>query len=286
MTAKETFTPGDAMRDIYTHGIITSDFVLVTGDLVSNIHIGEVVREHRERRKTDKDAIMTMVVKQSGVNHRTRCACDLTELLPGSSASFSSRGDSAVFVLDPDTSECLHYEAVTGYPPKKYARIPREILNEHPEVDIRNDLIDCSIDVCSVEVRLATFLPRSHVIDHCLLCVQVPSLFQDNFDYGDIRRDFVHGVLTSDLLMKKIYCYVAKEGYAARVKDTRSYDSIRLVSKLLLTSRSTQTDLSKDILSRWTFPLVPDDNHPAGHSYEHVRGNKYIAKDNSVTLSR
>jgi translation initiation factor eIF-2B subunit epsilon len=58
-----------------------------------------------------------------------------------------------VFVLDPETSQCLHYEAVTGYPPKKYARIPREILNEHPEVDIRNDLIDCSIDICSVEVR-------------------------------------------------------------------------------------------------------------------------------------
>ena len=56
---------------------------------------------------------------------------------------------------------------------------------------------------------------------------QVPSLFQDNFDYGDIRRDFVHGVLTSDLLMKNIYCYVVKEGYAARVADTRSYDSVR-----------------------------------------------------------
>lgn len=66
----------------------------------------------------------------------------------------SSKGDSAVFVIDPETSKCLHYEAVTGYPPKKYASIPREILNEHPEVEIRNDLIDCSIDICSVEVRL------------------------------------------------------------------------------------------------------------------------------------
>ena len=55
------------------------------------------------------------------------------------------------------------------------------------------------------------------------------SLFQDNFDYGDIRRDFVHGVLTSDLLMKNIHCYIAKEGYAARVQDTRSYDAIRFV---------------------------------------------------------
>ena len=76
ITSKQTFTPGDAMRDIYTHGIITSDFVLVMGDLVSNVKIDEVVRIHKERRKTNKDAIMTMVVKESGASHRTRCASD------------------------------------------------------------------------------------------------------------------------------------------------------------------------------------------------------------------
>jgi hypothetical protein len=73
LTAKETFSPGDAMRDIYTRGLVTSDFVLVMGDLVSNIRIDEVVRVHRERRKTDKNAIMTMVVKESGARHRTKC---------------------------------------------------------------------------------------------------------------------------------------------------------------------------------------------------------------------
>ncbi len=62
--------------------------------------------------------------------------------------------------------------------------------------------------------------------------VQVPSLFQDNFDYGDIRRDFVYGILTSDLLIKNIHCYVAKDGYAARVADTRSYDAVRYVPLL------------------------------------------------------
>jgi len=72
VTAKQTFTPGDALRDIYTHGIITNDFVLVTGDLVSNVQIDEVVRVHKERRRVDRDAIMTMVVKESGVLHRTR----------------------------------------------------------------------------------------------------------------------------------------------------------------------------------------------------------------------
>ena len=169
-----------------------------------------------------------------------------------------------MFVLDAETSECLHYEPVTRYPRTSIARVPREILAEHPEVEIRNDLIDCCIDVCSVEVSDHCICPRIGV-----QFPQVPSLFQDNFDYLDIRRDFVHGVLTSDLLMKSIHCYIAKDGYAARAKDTRSYDSV-----------------SKDILSRWTFPLVPDDNHPDGQVYEHLRGNRYIAKDNSVVLAR
>ncbi|KAF5315880.1 hypothetical protein D9611_004610 [Ephemerocybe angulata] len=231
MTAKETYSAGDAMRDIYTRGLVTGDFILVQGDLVSNIQIDEVVRVHKERRKTNKDAILTMVVKEAGVQHRTR-----------------SRGDSPIFVVDSETSECLHYEPSFAFPKKQHANIPREVLAEHKEVEIRYDLIDCGIDVCSFEV---------------------PSLFQDNFDYLDMRRDFVHGVLTSDLLMKNIHVFVAKDGYAARVQDTRSYESI-----------------SKDILSRWTFPLVPDDNYPGSERYQHTGGNQYVAKTHPATISR
>jgi translation initiation factor eIF-2B subunit epsilon len=68
------------MRDIYTHGVITGDFVLVMGDLVSNVRIDEVIRVHKERRKTNKDAIMTMVVKESGPRHRTRSVAYLSVL--------------------------------------------------------------------------------------------------------------------------------------------------------------------------------------------------------------
>lgn len=57
-----------------------------------------------------------------------------------------------MFVLDSKTSECLHYEHIQGFPRTTTITIPREILTAHPEVDIRNDLIDCYIDVCSVEV--------------------------------------------------------------------------------------------------------------------------------------
>lgn len=36
--------------------------------------------------------------------------------------------------------------------------------------------------------------------------------------------------------MKNIHLYVAKDGYAARVQDTRSYDSVRSVDCLELGS--------------------------------------------------
>ena len=74
---------------------------------------------------------------------------------------YRSRGESGVYVLDPSTSECLHYEPVVGYPPKSHVSIPREVLAEHSEVEIRNDFIDCSIDVCSVEVSKLSSASRA-----------------------------------------------------------------------------------------------------------------------------
>ena len=60
-----------------------------------------------------------------------------------------------MYVLDSRTSECLHYEHVQGYPRQKVVKIPRDVLNKHANVEIRNDLLDCSIDICSVEVCLS-----------------------------------------------------------------------------------------------------------------------------------
>ena len=63
---------GDVMRELDTKQIITSDFILVTGDVVSTIPIQDVLREHKERRKVSKDCIMTMVLKPAGPRDRPR----------------------------------------------------------------------------------------------------------------------------------------------------------------------------------------------------------------------
>jgi len=88
-----------------------------------------------------------------------------------------SKGDSSVFVLDAETSECLYYEPVMGYPPTTLTRIPREILVSHPEIEIRNDLIDCSIDVCSVEVSLSQVMKHKII----LICAIGPFVVPGQF---------------------------------------------------------------------------------------------------------
>ncbi|KAI1312621.1 hypothetical protein EDD11_002930 [Mortierella claussenii] len=232
IVSQEWMSVGDAMRELDAQQLITTDFILVNGDVVSNMKLDKVLEEHRARRQTDKSAIMTMVLKRASPQHRSR-----------------SVGDGSLFVLDQASKECLHYQPVKAFKSTRQDRrmtMDMEIFEKHPEIQIRNDLMDCQVDICSVEV---------------------PALFTENFDYQDIREDFVHGILTSDLLGKTIHFHEVGDVYAARVRSTQMYDAI-----------------SKDIISRWTFPMVPDSNLPDGDCYEFRRGLVY--KEKSVVLSR
>jgi len=54
-------TAGEALREIDIKDIIKSDFVLVSGDVVSNMDLGAALETHKARRGRDKNALMTMV---------------------------------------------------------------------------------------------------------------------------------------------------------------------------------------------------------------------------------
>lgn len=126
--------------------------------------------------------------------------------------------DTPALLLNAETLECLHYEYVPSGTPT--VSFPREKVSSVQDLDVRIDLLDCSIDICSADV---------------------PALFTENFDYQDLRVDFVHGVLTSDILGKTIYCHIPKQGYASRVKNTRTYSNVTYVY----------------LLSNWYLDLTP-----------------------------
>ncbi|MCJ1351693.1 MAG: hypothetical protein MMC33_001677 [Icmadophila ericetorum] len=222
---------GDAMRDLDKRDLITGDFLLVSGDVVSNLPIEVALAKHRSRREKDKNAIMTMVLREAGVEHRTK-----------------SRGRRPVFVIDPIKERCLQYEEMGRHRLHgEYVEIDPDILGSHGEIEIREDLIDCYIDICTPDVL---------------------GLWSDNFDYQSVRKSFLYGVLKDyELNGKTIHTHILNQHYAARVKSLRAYDAI-----------------TKDIISRWTYPLCPDSNLVKGQTYNLSSGKVYT--EEGVILAR
>jgi len=54
---------GDALRALEQSDRLTSDFVLVSADVVANVDLRSAVRAHRERRQRDRCAIATLLVR-------------------------------------------------------------------------------------------------------------------------------------------------------------------------------------------------------------------------------
>ena len=229
----ESRSVGDTMRDLDNRGLIAGDFLLVSGDVVTNMDFSKALQFHKQKKAQDKDHIATMVLNQASPLHRTR-----------------SQIDPAAFVLDKETNRCIFYQSIPPVSGKKTCiSIDPELLEDFQgELQVRNDLIDCHVDICSPHV---------------------PQIFQENFDYQYLRSDFLKGVLTSDLLKKTIYAYISKDSseYAARVESWSTYDAV-----------------SQDILARWCYPLVPDSNLVEGNSYSYELNNIY--KEDKIILAQ
>ncbi|KAL8794532.1 MAG: hypothetical protein Q9195_002867 [Heterodermia aff. obscurata] len=222
---------GDVMRDLNERDLITRDFLLVSGDVVSNMALEPILNKHRARREKDKNAIMTMVLREVGLDHRIK-----------------SKGRKPIFVIDPKNERCLHYEEIGPRSVSSHhVSIDPITLKDHTELEIRGDLVDCLIDICTPDVL---------------------GLWSDNFDYSSLRRSFLHGVLKDyELNGKTIYAAITSDQYAARVRNLKAYDVV-----------------SRNILERCTYPLCPDSNLVSGQNYRFQESNLY--KEDGLSIGR
>jgi translation initiation factor eIF-2B subunit epsilon len=213
IVSTDCMSVGDAMRLLDHKDILKSgqDFVVVSGDVVTNMDLRGALAEHRQRRLKDASAIMTMVLKGGMVGaHRLRLG-DL------GATTIMDEGDNRLLKFE----ERRDGEAIAeGASPN--ISLDASYFDSRTSVTMRNDLIDTGIYICSHEVLM---------------------LFSDNFDYQNIRKDFVAGVLSEEELGNKLYVHEVKNRYATRVRNVRCFAAV-----------------TKDILSRWTFPFVPDAN--------------------------
>ncbi|XP_030071650.1 translation initiation factor eIF2B subunit epsilon [Microcaecilia unicolor] len=211
---------GDVLRDIDAKSLMRSDFLLVYGDVISNINISKALEEHRMRRKLEKNvSVMTMIFKESSPGHRARC-----------------QEDDVIVAMDSNTQRVLHFQKTHGL---KRFHFPMSIFQNSTQVEVRHDLLDCHISICSP---------------------QVAELFTDNFDF-QTRDDFVHGILvTEETQGNQIHMHVTAEEYGARVSNLLMYEAV-----------------SSDIVRRWVYPLTPEVNFmdEESQNYTHCRHNIY-----------
>jgi translation initiation factor eIF-2B subunit epsilon len=152
--------------------------------------------------------------------------------------------DDTVVAVNATTNQLLLHSNKVA---KENVECDFSLFKDHPTVSFRYDLMDSFIDVCSPKVL---------------------KVFTEEFDYRDIREDFLSGVLGSEIFGLRIFTHIVTGEYAARLQDLRTYSS-----------------LSKDVMQRWVFPLVPDNNLVGDKTtYKFNRHNVY--KEAKVQLAR
>lgn len=103
---------------------IHGDFVLISGDTVSNMSLSQVLQEHKERKKKDSNAIMTMVIKQSKPSPITR----QTRL----------GADELFMAIDPNTKQLLYFEDRVDCS-KGTMSLDKTFLVDNPCISVHND---------------------------------------------------------------------------------------------------------------------------------------------------
>ena len=122
---------GDAMRELASQGIIRGPFVLVTGDIVSNMNLREAMETHQSTKAADKEAIMTCVFKKVMPNHPTR-----------------GIEDDIIVCLNPETNQLYRVQSANS---SRFS-YELEFFDLHQVVDLRYDLMNTSITLCEAHV--------------------------------------------------------------------------------------------------------------------------------------
>ena len=273
-------------RELDKRNLIQSDpFILMSGDVVTNVNIVPALKEHEKRHKKDNSSIMTVLLKNIGTwnVHATKednnlhsnkgdSAYDSGDGIDesidrgksnGTTSSFANHHSYTTSVLqsfkedltvalspsDNAGNRILLYDG-TSNPNNSNISLPTSFIETNSRIDVRNDLLDTGIYICSPEV-----LAR----------------FSDEFDYLSISKFISNSVAEEEEgLQNKIHASLLRPNeYAARIHDPRTYHEV-----------------SMDLLKRWCYPLVPD-NLPSGYEkiyrYDMHRRLVYVEKKKGGT---
>jgi translation initiation factor eIF-2B subunit epsilon len=217
---------GDALRELDKRNLVQSNPFLLMHGDTLTNVDLSAVMEQHKQRHKQDNSAIMTVLFQK-VGAHNKLRPPASDLLVG---------------FDPRDKRILVYD---DHASNSKINIPCSFFVSHPQVELHDDLLDCGLDVCSP---------------------QVLARFSDEFDYRDIRREFVTNTVAEEEegLQHKLHAHVLeKHHYAARVHDFCSYHCV-----------------SRDLLRRWCYPVVPD-NLPNGYetSYRYALQRHYLYKE-------
>jgi translation initiation factor eIF-2B subunit epsilon len=187
---------GDALRELYKRNVVQSDpFLLLFGDVVTNMDLTKAMEDHKIRHQNDSAAIMTLVLKETGGSAYSSIQSAASDLVVGLDTSTGGDTNQRVLLYDNQASA-------------SEVRLPCSFLRAHAGVAVRTDLMDTGVGICSPDV-----LGR----------------FEDEFDYLDIQQDFVTNCVAEEEegLQTRIHAHVLPSSqYAARIVDLATYHSV------------------------------------------------------------
>ncbi|XP_058988077.1 translation initiation factor eIF-2B subunit epsilon-like [Musca domestica] len=130
-------------------------------------------------------------------------------------------GNEIMIAVDVQNNRLHHHQRLRLNGKEKDFEIPLEVFMNNSQVALYHNLIDPQMAIGSPSML---------------------SLFSDNFDF-ETRDDFVKGILINEeILDSRIYVsLLPREQYARKVNNWLTYQIV-----------------SNDIISRWSYPLVPD----------------------------
>ena len=189
---------GDCLRKINAEKMITSDFLLIRGLVISNIDVESIFNYHQLKKKEDPYCIMTSILK----NYKN-------------DVDVKTKYDENVLIYDKKTKRILQYEST--YETRKIS------MNENIKFTVKNLTgTKNQNDVASANY----FKIRSDLYETYMdICApEVLNIFSENFDYQSIRDHLYKNVIVSDVHCDTFYLHeLSTDDYVGVIRNVNSY---------------------------------------------------------------
>jgi translation initiation factor eIF-2B subunit epsilon len=249
----EAYLRQSRWNDLLSINCITSNTCTSAGDALREIDALNVIRSDPFV-LISGDVVANINLQRAIAYHKQKRAEDSNNIMTltlkkvQKTAGIKPLTDDLVIAMNKKTSQLVLFDNNIC---RNKVSLPIQLMTG-TELSFSAEYLDCHVDICSPELILQ---------------------FSDNFDYRNIRKDFIHNEVCNFALGKHIYGYLLQGSeYAARVQDPRSYHAI-----------------SRDLVTRWVFPFVPDISFNStlfSSSSHYVQSKRYVYKEPGVKLAR